>query len=119
MVQVMLSIRPPVSFGCATTNVYLMPVQPGPESGPSVSSALGSELSTASMACGLKGRLELKSHASCPPGDLYGSSSSATHSGVVVQSLPPVPYCLVWEGRILVYAVPPTMRVCQPLDMVS
>src|ERR1700741_3181238 len=119
MVQLMLSTTPPVSFGCETTNVYLVPVQPGPDTGPSLSSALGSELSTASTACGLKGRLELKSHASRPPGDLYGSSSSATHRGVVVQSLPPVSYCLVWEGRIFVYAVPPTMRVCQPLDIVS
>jgi hypothetical protein len=119
MVQVMLSTRPPVSCGCETVNLYRVPVQPGPDTGPSSWSDLASELSSARTACGSNGRLELKSHASNPAGDLYGRPSSTAHRGVSVQSLPAVPNCLVWEGRIFVYAFPPMMRVRHPLEIVS
>ena len=98
-------------------NWYRVPVQPGPDTGPS-SATLAPDCSRASTACGLNGRLELKSHASCAPADLYGRYF-ATHSGSIVQSLPPVPYALVSDGRIFVYAFPPTMRVCHPLEIVS
>src|ERR1700758_4026091 len=70
-VQVMLSTTPPVSSGCETANLYRVPVQPRPDTGPS-STTVAPDLSSASRACGLKGRSESKSHASCAPGDPYG-----------------------------------------------
>src|SRR5215471_16907492 len=87
-VQVMLSTRPRVPSGWETVNLYRVPVQPGPDTDPS-SSTLAPDLSRASRACGLKGRSELKSHASCAPADRYGGS--AAHRGSSVQSLPCVP----------------------------
>src|SRR5713226_7054602 len=115
-VQVMLSTTRRVPSGCERVNVYRVPVQPGPDTDPS-SRTLAPDWSSASRACGLNGRSELKSHPSCAPADPYGGSVSAR--GSFVQGLPPVPSILAWAGGSCVYASPPTMRVRHPLDSVS
>src|SRR5215510_5014862 len=114
-VQVMLSTTPAVPSGCETVNLYRVPVQPGPDTDPSLST-LAPDLSSASRACGLNGRSELKSHASCAPADPYGGSASCRGSSV--QRLPPVSV-LAWGGGSFVYAFWPIMRVRHPLDSIS
>src|SRR5215472_12033440 len=112
----MLSTTPAVPSGCETVNLYRVPVQPGPDTDPS-RRTLAPDLSNASRACGLNGRSELKSHASCAAAEPYGGC--AAHSGSSVHGLPEVRYASAWAGGSFVYACPPTMRVRHPLDNFS